>query len=60
MHNLIFSDTAYILLGFIEVLTDLYAVVWQPFIIADGQAELEDIRNFWNLTDFKIPGGRTI
>ncbi|MBC7629790.1 MAG: hypothetical protein H7254_21120 [Ferruginibacter sp.] len=53
MHNLIFSDTAYILLGFIEVLTDLYAVVWQPFIIADGQAELEDIRDFLEFNGFQ-------
>jgi hypothetical protein len=53
LHNLIFSDTAYILLGFIEVLTDLYAVVRQPFIIADGQAELEDIRDFLEFNGFQ-------
>ena len=53
LHNLIFSDTAYTVLGLINVEHDLYAVVRQPFIIADGQAELEDIRDFLEFNGFQ-------
>jgi hypothetical protein len=59
LHNLIFKDTAYTFIGFTEIENVLYAVVKQPFIIADGQAALEDISSFWSIMDFKIRGGRT-
>jgi hypothetical protein len=53
LHNLIFSDTAYALLGFIDVEHELCAVARQSFIIADGQAELEDIREFLGFNGFE-------
>ncbi len=53
LHNLIFKDTAYQFLGFIDLDNVLYAVVKQPFIIADGQAALYDIRDFLEYNGFK-------
>lgn len=53
LHNFIFSDTAYSLSGFIEIDNHFYAVVRQPFIIAEGQAELEDIREFLEFNGFE-------
>ncbi len=53
LHNLIFKDTAYTFLGFIDLDNVLHAVVRQPFIIADGQAALEDIRAFLEYNGFE-------
>ena len=53
LHNLIFKDTAYTLIGFIDLENILYAVVRQIFIIADGQAELDDIRSFLEFNGFQ-------
>lgn len=53
LHNLIFKDTAYIFMGFIDIENILYAVVKQPFIIADGQAALDDISSFLEYNGFK-------
>ncbi len=53
LHNLFFSDTAYELLGFIAIEDKLCAVVRQMFIIADGQAELEDIREFLGFNGYE-------
>ena len=53
LHNLIFKDTAYTLTGFIDLENILYAVVRQIFIIADGQAELDDIRSFLEFNGFQ-------
>ncbi len=53
LHNLIFKDTAYTFLGFIDLDNVLHAVVRQPFITADGQAALEDIRAFLEYNGFK-------
>jgi hypothetical protein len=39
LHNLIFPNTAYSLVGFIKEEDVLYAIVKQPFISSDGQAE---------------------
>jgi hypothetical protein len=52
LHNFIFSDTAYSFEGFIEIDNHFYAVVRQPFIVAEGQAELEDIREFLEFNGF--------
>lgn len=53
LHNLIFPDTEYNFLGFIELDNVLYAVVRQAFIIADGMAELDDIRIFLEYNGFE-------
>ena len=53
LRNLIFKDTAYTLIGFIDLENILYAVVRQIFIIADGQAELDDIRSFLEFNGFQ-------
>ncbi|HMR84979.1 MAG TPA: hypothetical protein PKE30_17660 [Niabella sp.] len=53
LHNLFFPDTAYNFLGFIKKADVLYAVVKQPFIIADGQARLQDIRSFLEYNGFE-------
>src|SRR5882757_580487 len=52
LHNLIFKDTAYAFIGFIDINNVLHAVVRQPFIIADGQASLNDIRTFLEYNGF--------
>ena len=41
LHNLIFPNTAYSLAGFTKAEEVLYAVMKQPFIASDGQAELD-------------------
>jgi Serine/Threonine/Tyrosine Kinase found in polyvalent proteins len=53
LHNLIFKDTAYTFMGFINLDNVLHAVVRQPFIIADGQAALDDIRAFLEYNGFE-------
>ncbi len=53
LHNLIFKDTSYTFLGFINLRDVLHAVVRQPFIIADGQAALDDIKAFLEYNGFK-------
>ena len=53
LHNLIFKDTAYTFIGFIELENVLHAVIRQPYIIADGQAALEDIQSFLEYNGFE-------
>ena len=53
VHNLIFQDTAYTFIGFINNDDALHAFVKQPFIIADGQAVLDDISAFLGYNGFK-------
>jgi len=53
LHNLIFKDTAYTFIGFIDLGNVLYAVVRQPYIIADGQAALENIQSFLEYNGFE-------
>ena len=52
LHNLFFPATAYRFLGFIKE-NELKAVVRQPFIIADGQANLADVREFLSGNGFE-------
>ena len=52
LHNLIFSDTPYRLLGFVKTRGELYAALEQPFVVADGQAQLEDIKRFLEINGF--------
>jgi hypothetical protein len=53
LHNLIFDNTAYTFLGFIKQDDVLYAVLKQPFITSDVQAELEDIKKFLVFNGFE-------
>lgn len=46
IHNILFPDTAYELLGFTEFNEVLYAVLSQPAILTEGQATLADIRRW--------------
>jgi hypothetical protein len=51
LHNLLFSNSAYSLLGFIEFDEKLCVVVQQLFV-EGGQASLEDIEEFLNYNGF--------
>lgn len=53
LHNSIFSDTAYVFIGFAEIGELLMAVVRQPFIISDSQAMLDDIKEFLDFNGFQ-------
>ncbi|MGN6293558.1 MAG: hypothetical protein ACTHMV_12515 [Chitinophagaceae bacterium] len=53
LHNLIFQNTAYELLGFTSVEGILYAVLKQPFIISYGRVELEDIETLLEFNGFE-------
>lgn len=52
LHNLIFTSTSYQLRGFTKQDDILFAVVEQAFIVADAQAELDDIRKFLEFNEF--------
>ena len=53
MHNLIFENTAYSLLGFKKENNHLLAVASQPFIISDAQVELSDVKKFLLFNGFE-------
>ncbi len=53
IHNLLFTDTAYEMLGFKESNGDLHAIVKQPFIISDQPVNLEDVRELLIYNGFK-------
>jgi hypothetical protein len=53
LHNLIFPNTAYSLVGFITEEGVLYAVMKQPFISSDGQAELNNIKKLLAYNGFE-------
>ena len=52
LHNLLFSNTAYSLLGFTEFDQKFFAVVQQQFVEGE-QAALENIEEFLNFNGFK-------
>jgi len=52
LHNLLFTNTTYQLLGFTKQAESLFAVIQQVFIIADAQAELNDIKKFLEFNEF--------
>jgi len=56
IHNLLFKETAYTLLGFTEKDNILFAVVQQPFIQADAQLNLQILKHSWPSMDLKTPG----
>ena len=51
LHNVLFSNSAYTLLGFTESDEKLFVVVQQPFVEGD-QASLEDIEEFLGFNGF--------
>ena len=53
LHNLIFTNTPYELIGFLQGEDDLYAVVKQIFVTASDQAELNDIKKFLEFHEFE-------
>jgi len=53
LHNLIFENTAYNLLGFLKEENTLYAVLQQSFILSDAQVELNDIKKILEFNGFK-------
>lgn len=52
LHNLIFENTAYSLIGFLKQEDRLYAVLRQPFIKADTQVDLADIKTLLEFNGF--------
>jgi hypothetical protein len=52
LHNLLFPNTAYSLIGFIEIDNDHHAVLQQPFI-EGGQARLDDIKELLGYNGFE-------
>ncbi|MEI9943983.1 MAG: hypothetical protein WDN26_07135 [Chitinophagaceae bacterium] len=53
LHNLIFENTAYTLLGFAKENNVLYAVLKQPFITSDSPVDLEDVKKLLHFNDFE-------
>ncbi len=52
LHNVIFDNTKYTLLGFLQDFDKLYAVLKQPFIKCDSQVDLGDIKAFLEYNGF--------
>jgi hypothetical protein len=52
IHNILFPDTAYALLGFKVLENQLYAVLKQPFIQSDETANLHSIREYLEYNGF--------
>lgn len=52
IHNLLFPDTGYALLGFKLIEKELFAVLEQTFIIADGETDLDDVKAFLEQNGF--------
>lgn len=53
LHNLIFKDTAYSLMGFTNKNGVFQVVLKQPFIISDSPVNLEDIRKILTFNGFE-------
>jgi hypothetical protein len=53
IHNLLFKNTTYTLLGFTELDETLFAVLRQSFIESHAQAELADIKQFLAFNGFE-------
>ncbi|HZH63974.1 MAG TPA: hypothetical protein VEY10_03715 [Flavisolibacter sp.] len=52
LHNLIFGNTSYSLIGFFKENDRLHAVVRQPFIKSDAQVDLRDIKALLEFNGF--------
>ncbi len=53
IHNLLFKETAYMFLGFIERADSLQAVLRQPFITSDAPVDLADVKKLLAFNGFE-------
>ncbi|SFD60545.1 hypothetical protein SAMN05518672_102585 [Chitinophaga sp. CF118] len=53
IHNLLFPNTAYSLLGFIEIEDTFYTVLKQPFVTSDDAVDLADVKNLLAYNGFE-------
>ena len=53
LHNFIFPNTAYLFQGFTRKHDTLFAVLKQPFITSDSQADLDDIKKLLVFNGFE-------
>jgi Serine/Threonine/Tyrosine Kinase found in polyvalent proteins len=53
IHNLLFPNTAYIFLGFIEVDGIFQAVMRQPFVTSDSAVDLADVKELLSFNGFE-------
>jgi hypothetical protein len=53
LHNLFFLNTTYTFLGLAKINDALHAVLKQPFVTSDTQAELEDIKALLEFNGFQ-------
>ena len=53
LHNLIFPNTAYDLVGFAKESETLIAILKQPFVISDAPADLNDIKALLEFNGFE-------
>ncbi|MVT10665.1 putative polyvalent protein kinase domain-containing protein [Chitinophaga tropicalis] len=53
IHNLLFPNTAYIFLGFIETDGVLYSVMRQPFVTSDSAVDLADVKKLLSYNGFE-------
>ena len=52
IHNLLFKDSFYVLLGFIDIGNELFGVLQQSFIISNEQTNLENVKNMLEFNGF--------
>jgi hypothetical protein len=52
IHNLLFKDAYYILLGFIEIENELHAVLQQAFIVSSELTNLTNVKTFLEYNGF--------
>ncbi len=53
LHNIIFENTSYELVGFVKENNILYAVLEQAFVISDAQVDLEDVKKILEFNGFE-------
>ncbi|RAJ11191.1 hypothetical protein LX64_00799 [Chitinophaga skermanii] len=53
IHNLLFPNTAYTFLGFIEIEDDFFAVLKQPFVTAGDVVDLSDVKKLLAYNGFE-------
>ena len=53
LHNLLFAETAYNLIGFTKRDNELQAILTQPFIVSDAPVDLNDVKTALEYNGFK-------
>jgi hypothetical protein len=53
IHNLLFKDTSYNLIGFTEKDNNLLAILKQPFIISDSHVDLDTVKKLLEYNGFE-------